>query len=217
MISGHTSHFLNFSLRHAIVPLLGIWGGLSSISLFFTSKFFLHACTAFGSHLLLAWHLPTCCGTLYFALLKKERLYYRYAAALPACACMLLFWIHPVGRHALLYPLYWILPIVIAIGGYQQPLLQSLGSTFTAHAIGSILWLYGGLLIAPEAWNALIPIVALERCGFACLMTSLIYVTRGTTFLVKNYVCDKITSFGAHKIIKNDLTTALTQPINPHL
>ena len=42
-----------------------------------------------------------------------------------------------------------------------------LGSTFTAHAVGSVIWLYAGLVPNPETWLALIPVVVLERILFA--------------------------------------------------
>jgi hypothetical protein len=176
----HTGQILNFSLRHAITPLIGIWGGVWSVCILFLGKSLVHVGTALGSRLLLTWHLPTLCGALYFSLLKKNNFYTRLAAALPAIVCMILFWIHPVGRVAILYPLYWTIPVIVALANRHSFFLQALGSTFTAHAIGSTLWLYGGLLLAPAAWTALIPIVALERFGFACFMTAIFYGIKST-------------------------------------
>ena len=43
---------------------------------------------------------------------------------------------------------------------------QALGATFTAHAVGSVIWLYT-MPMAQEAWLALIPQVAIERLTFA--------------------------------------------------
>lgn len=177
----HAGQLLNFSLRHAITPLLGIWGGAYSVGILFLGKSLVHVCTALGSRLLLAWHLPTLCGTLYFSLLKKDSFCTRLVAALPAVSCIILFWLHPVGRQAALYPLYWLIPAAVALTNRRSFFLQALGSTFTAHAIGSVLWLYGGLLLAPAAWTALIPIVALERFGFACFMTAIFYAINSFT------------------------------------
>lgn len=79
--------------------------------------------------------------------------------------CMLAFWAHPVGALAWAYPLYWLIPAVSLL--FRKRLfMRSLGATFTAHAIGSTLWLYT-VPMPPEAWLALIPIVAYERLAFA--------------------------------------------------
>ncbi len=187
IIGSQTGHLLNFSLRHAITPLLGIWGGACSVCILFLGKGLIHACAALGSRLLLTWHLPTLTGALYFSLLKKDTFYTRLIAALPALICMILFWLHPVGQLAALYPLYWIIPALVALTGQKNFFLQALGSTFTAHAVGSVLWLYGGLLTAPAAWTALIPIIAFERFGFACLMAAIFYAVQGTTSGIRSW------------------------------
>jgi len=44
--------------------------------------------------------------------------------------------------------------------------LNVLGSTFVAHAVGSTIWLYT-IGMNASVWNALIPIVALERLSMA--------------------------------------------------
>jgi hypothetical protein len=49
----------------------------------------------------------------------------------------------------------------------------ALSSTFVAHAIGSLMWLYF-LPTTPEYWMLLIPRVAIERIVFALAM-SLVY------------------------------------------
>lgn len=177
-VGTHTGNLVSFSLRHAITPLVGLWGGAASILILFFGKGLIHACTAMGSRLLLFWHLPTLCGALYLSFIRKDYWYIRLIAALPAAVCIALFWLHPVGRCAALYPLYWVIPIIVAITRPKSFFLQALSSTFTAHAVGSVLWLYGGLLGSPAAWNALIPIVAFERFGFACMMTAVFYAAR---------------------------------------
>lgn len=178
-VSAHTGNIISFSLRHVITPLVGIWGGAVSVLILFFGKGLIHACTAIGSRLLLFWHLPTLCGALYLSLIRKNSWHTKIISALPALVCMALFWIHPIGRCAALYPLYWIIPIAVAVTRPQAFFLHALGSTFTTHAVGSVLWLYGGLLCSPVAWNALIPIVAFERFGFACMMTGVFYGIRG--------------------------------------
>ena len=80
-------------------------------------------------------------------------------------AAMAAFWLHPVGQQAWFYALYWTIP-VIARFLPDTLVLRSLGSTFTAHAVGSVLFLYT-IETAPALWIALIPIVAVERLSFA--------------------------------------------------
>jgi len=82
----------------------------------------------------------------------------------PAVA-MIAFWIHPVGQQAWFYALYWLIPIMAKFLP-DKLLLRSLGSTFTAHCVGSVLFLYT-IPTAPALWIGLIPIVALERGLFA--------------------------------------------------
>jgi hypothetical protein len=80
-------------------------------------------------------------------------------------AAMAAFWLHPVGQQAWAYALYWLVPVIVKFLP-ERLVLRSLGSTFTAHAVGSVLFLYT-IPTAPALWLALIPIVALERGAFA--------------------------------------------------
>ncbi len=88
----------------------------------------------------------------------------RLGIIIPAAA-MIAFWLNPVGQQAWFYALYWLIPIAVKFLP-DRLLLRSLGSTFTAHAVGSVLFLYT-IPTAPALWLALIPIVALERGAFA--------------------------------------------------
>lgn len=83
--------------------------------------------------------------------------------------CMGLFVMHPVGGQAWVYSLYWLIP-VIAVFLPQRLFLRSLGATFTAHAVGSVVWLYA-FQTTPAFWVALIPVVAFERLMFASGIT----------------------------------------------
>ena len=75
------------------------------------------------------------------------------------------FWLHPVGSQVWLYPLYWLIPIAAKFLP-KNLLLRSLGATFMAHCVGSVLFLYT-IPTAPELWLMLIPVVAIERGLFA--------------------------------------------------
>ncbi|MDD5317460.1 MAG: hypothetical protein PHF51_01860 [Candidatus ainarchaeum sp.] len=86
------------------------------------------------------------------------------ALIVPA-ACMALFWLHPVGAQAPLYALYWLIPIAAKLFSGNL-FARSLGATFTAHAVGSVAFIYA-IDSAPALWTALIPVVAFERLLFA--------------------------------------------------
>jgi hypothetical protein len=70
-----------------------------------------------------------------------------------------------VGSQVWYYSLYWLIPMVLYFAP-KNLFLRSLGSTFTAHAIGSVLFLYS-IPTAPALWIMLLPIVAIERLVFA--------------------------------------------------
>ncbi len=92
-------------------------------------------------------------------------------------AAIAAFWLNPIGQSfvqvaalgisvpAGIYALYWLIPIAAKFMP-DRLFLRSLGSTFTAHAVGSVLFLYT-IPTAPELWLALIPVVAIERTLFA--------------------------------------------------
>jgi len=103
---------------------------------------------------------------------KKDR---RLVAAVPLIA-MAAFWLHPVGQQAWFYALYWLIPMLAAL----KPNLvsRSLGATFTAHAVGSVAFLYA-VPTTPALWIGLIPIVAFER-GLFSLGIAFSYVVFNT-------------------------------------
>ena len=106
----------------------------------------------------IALFFPMGVGAIYFGTKNKT-------SALVAAACMVLFWLNPIGQQAWYYALYWLIPIAASF--YKKNLfVRSLGSTFTAHAVGSIIFLYAFPMPA-VAWIALIPVVAMERLMFA--------------------------------------------------
>ncbi len=132
--------------------------------------------------ILSAYHIPTFCGALYFSALKK-RLLTVFTALIPLL-CIALFIIHPVGQLAWVYTLYWFIPVITLFLARQNFFLHALGSTFTTHAVGSVIWLYTHPTI-PLYWLELIPVVAFERLLIALSMTAL--------YLGFNYLRTKIT------------------------
>jgi len=104
--------------------------------------------------------LPMIFAVIYFANKRK------YWTAIVPAICMVLFMVHPVGRQVWFYSLYWLIPILGSLFPKKFLLLRSLGATFTAHAVGGVLWLYT-IPMEAGAWVSLIPIVAFERILFA--------------------------------------------------
>lgn len=126
--------------------------------------------------------LPMIFAAVYFASHKK--LISKASAVIPLI-CMALFWLHPVGQQAWFYALYWLIPIAAKIFP-EKLFLKSLGSTFTAHAVGGALWIWT-VPMPVEAWVALIPVVFVERILFAVGITF--------SFLTVNTVLAKLEHF----------------------
>jgi hypothetical protein len=104
---------------------------------------------------------PMVFGTLYFAKYARGK----FTMALVPLACMALFIAHPVGGQVWFYSLFWLVPL-IALALPENLLARSFGSTFTAHAVGSVAFLY---LVpsAPALWITLMLVVPVERTLFA--------------------------------------------------
>lgn len=122
----------------------------------------------------------------------------------PAVA-MALFWLHPTGQQAWPYALYWVIPIGISFAGKKQNMfLRSLGATFTAHAVGSVLFLYAVPMDA-GMWLALIPQVALERLLFASGIA--------LSYLAAHALLDRVADlFGWRGFLRFDRRAFLPQP-----
>lgn len=111
--------------------------------------------------------LPAVLGAVYFGLKSKK-------SAILFPICIALFLLNPIGRHAWLYSAIWLIPFVATF--YKKNLfLNSLGSTFTAHAVGSVIYLYA-FGLTPAIWLGLIPVVFLERGFFAVGIFASYYV-----------------------------------------
>ena len=94
---------------------------------------------------------------------------YQALLAFVSLGCMALFWLHPVGWQAFPYALYWCIPVIVWLFNKKSSFATALGSTFVAHALGSVIFLYA-MPLEPAYWLALIPVVALERLGAVGLM-----------------------------------------------
>lgn len=97
---------------------------------------------------------PTLFAVAYFT--KKRT----FNIIVPVLA-IIAFNLNPIGRSAWQYSMFWLIPI--AAHFFRKNLfVRSLGATFTAHAVGGVLWVWAfGLTQA--MWLALIPQVIMER------------------------------------------------------
>lgn len=162
-IFGSTAAF--FSASSIIVPLSGAFGGFWGAGRVFVISLMLRSLMMgfIGFHLL-AYHIPGFFASLAWTTRSKW-----LHIGLPAL-CMALFMVHPVGSVAMPYSFYWIIPMVLS---FMRPTLfvSALGSTFIAHAVGSVIWLYT-MPMTVQSWYALLPIVPLERMSFALGMVA---------------------------------------------
>lgn len=102
---------------------------------------------------------PTLFAVWYFSRKSKWQL------LIPLLA-MASFNLNPVGRSVWFYSLFWLIPLFTYPFRDRFLVLRSLGSTFTAHAVGGAVWIWAFHLPA-AVWVGLIPVVILERCIFA--------------------------------------------------
>ncbi len=154
------SHAAFFSASSIAMPLMGAWSRIPAILM--TCAFGFAVRLAFGASLLptFAFWIPGLCAALYWQMPSKI-----YRLGLPLL-CMILFITHPVGAAAAPYAFYWFIPIFIAMMRNRTLWHDALASTFTAHAVGSVIWLYT-VPMSAAAWLALIPVVACERMLYA--------------------------------------------------
>ncbi len=166
------SQMIWFSATNSVLPLAGAFGGVMGSGLVFFIRQLIHFMFFKTVSLsFLAFCIPGLCASLYWS-----TQHYTIRLLLPI-VCMGLFVIHPVGAQAFVYSLYWLIPVVLFfIPQTQKSLfLQAFGSTFIAHAVGSVIWLYTVPMTA-AMWMGLMPIVLFERIAFALGMVIAHYV-----------------------------------------
>jgi uncharacterized membrane protein YccF (DUF307 family) len=123
-------------------------------------------------------------ATIYFAnsfSLKRKN----YDVLVPL-ACIALFVAHPIGRSVWFFSLYWLIPVIARFAFPNNLFAKSLGASFTAHAVGGVIWIYFVGMPA-SMWLALIPIVAFERLVFAAGISA--------SYIAFNVVLDKLDSW----------------------
>jgi len=178
------SQVIGSSQNFTLFELLGPVGGMFLGPIFgAVSAFFVRAINVVISHqpldfLTIIRFLPAILAAVYFGLKQKK-------TAIIFPICIALFLLNPIGRQAWMYSLIWLIPFVASFGK-KRLILNSLGATFTAHAVGSIIFLYS-FGLTPAIWISLIPVVFIERGFFT--------IGIWTSCLVFNAVLDKLTNF----------------------
>lgn len=158
------------------LPLIGLFGGALMSTLFFGVSIGLrYLFFGISSFSILAFYVPGWCASLYMT-----SSHWMIRLLLPAL-CMVLFVIHPVGNSAWLYAMYWLIPSAVYLSKRTHIFYQALGATFTAHAVGSVIWLYTVGMTA-DVWLGLIPIVACERLAYAAGMVVIYHAIKALSF-----------------------------------
>ena len=180
------SQVATLSLVNCVAPMSGALLNLPSMGLFFLVPFLIRLFFfgSFSFHIL-EFYVPGLCAALYW---RCSSAWYR--VGLPA-ACMVLFAVHPVGGASFAYALYWLIPITLYFSPRKTLFSHALSSTFTAHAVGSVIWLYT-VGMTPAAWLSLIPLVAVERLCFALGMVA---VYRGYLLIESALACSQMSLF----------------------
>ena len=158
-----------FSLAHCLAPLVGIFAGGMGALLYFAIKTTMSLCSV--KSVIFACHLPTLAAALYLSCIHTTQYTISFGkklllAIIPATA-ILIFCTHTIGCQAWGYSLFWLIPLAAILLPHQNIALHLLGSTFTAHAVGSVVWLYTVPTMTATMWLNLIPVVVVERCLFA--------------------------------------------------
>src|SRR3989344_350617 len=185
------SHIIGSSQNFTLFELLGPTGGmflgpiLGAISAFFVKALNVIILRQPLDFLTIIRFLPTMLAAVYFGLKQKK-------TAIIFPICIILFLLNPIGRQAWMYSLIWLIPFVASFGK-KRLILNSLGATFTAHAVGSVIFLYS-FGLTPAIWISLIPVVFIERGFFT--------IGIWTSCLVFNTILDRLTDFKAIHFLK---------------
>ncbi len=111
--------------------------------------------------------IPILLATFYFGT-RNKNWQQRLSIIIPVLA-IIAFVLHPVGRTVWFFGFYMaipLLPYILPKKWGQKLFLKSLGSTFTAYAIGTALWIWT-IPMTRAQWLVLVPQVAFERLLFA--------------------------------------------------
>ena len=165
----------NFTLFELLAPVGGMFLGsvLGAVSALVVSILNIFLFRKPINFLSLALILPPVMAAIYFGFKTKK-------TAIIFPIAIILFLLNPIGKKRLI--------------------LNSLGATFTAHAVGTIIFLYA-FGLTPAIWLALIPVVLMERGVFT--------IGIWASCLIFNFVLDKVTNFKFASSLKPFVKTEL--------
>ncbi|MCX6722599.1 MAG: hypothetical protein NT094_00850 [Candidatus Staskawiczbacteria bacterium] len=177
----------NFTLFELLGPTGGTFLGpiLGAISVFFVRALNVIILHQKLDLLTVIRFLPMMLAAVYFGIKTKK-------TAIIFPICIALFLLNPIGRQAWMYSMIWLIPFFATFFNKRR-ILKSLGATFTAHAVGSVIFLYT-FGLTPAMWIALIPVVFIERGVFTLGIW--------TSCLVLNNVLDKLTNLKMVSFLK---------------
>lgn len=142
---------------------------------------------------------PMLFAVYYFGTFANKKNQDKRILAVPLLA-IILFLIHPIGQTVWYYPLFWTIPL-FAYLKRDHLLIRSLGSTFTAHAVGGAAWIWAFNLKA-SVWQSLIPIVIQERLLFTLgIAASYIVMKQVLTFLIAKKLLPSLDAINPHHAI----------------
>ncbi|MFH1029896.1 MAG: hypothetical protein V1770_01400 [bacterium] len=151
---------VKFTFYDAFAPVTGSFiGGIPGMTAVFLLQFlnFLFRGARVQDAGTIIRFFPMLFAVLYFGNIKTEKL----RVLVPICA-IIGFIAHPIGRTVWYFTLFWTIPILALYFKGKFLFVRALGATFTAHAVGSALWIWFFPLPA-QVWNSLIPVVIAER------------------------------------------------------
>jgi hypothetical protein len=186
-----------FSLFDFFAPTIGMflasfWGAISVVIIKFANA--LISGQSIDTITIIRF-FPLALAALYFGVRKYKKL-----VAIIPIICMIMFIMHPEGRGAWVYSLYWLIPVA-AVFAKKSLIFNSLGATFTAHAVGSTAFLYA-LNLPSGVWIALIPIVFIERM----LFTGGIAVSYVAMNTMVDYLAGKFSIASLKKLVRPEYT-----------
>lgn len=168
---------VKFTIYDAFAPVAGSFiGSIPGVIAVFFMQFFnflAHGARIEDAGTIIRF-FPTLFAACYFA--KKGK----FNLVIPAIA-IAAFIIHPIGRNVWYFSLFWVIPIIAYFFRDRFLLARAFGATFTAHAVGSALWIWTFSLPA-AVWDSLIPVVIVERLLFT-------FGIAGSFVLVNNLLC----------------------------
>lgn len=176
-ILGSKQTFTAFDFMGPITGgFLGTWLGALSVAIVEVINFFIKGMTLDTTTFIRFW--PMIAAAIYFGTKSK------WINVVPLL-CIVLFLANPVGRTVWYYPIaFWFIPILTYFGKHRLS-LNALGSTFTAHAVGSTAFLYAFGLPA-SVWKSLMIIVPVERLTFAIgIIISYLVINNVLNYLVE--------------------------------